>query len=87
MWDLSTSKLIKVFEQHSDLVLSISISSEGKFLASDSKGKAVRIRDLESCESRIILDEKVKPIYDINVAFSSEKKYIVFAINSYIRNI
>ena len=85
MWVLSTNKLIKVSEQHSDPVLSISISPVGKLIASYSKGKTVRIWDLESGESRIISDEKIKPIYSINIVFSPDKKYIVVAINSYIK--
>lgn len=73
-WNLDTQELDSVFEGHTDIILSISLSADSKTLASGSLDKTVCLWDLETKELICTLAKRKDPIY--SVALSPDNKLL-----------
>jgi WD40 repeat protein len=59
LFDLKTVKRLNRFDGHTDVILSVAFSRDGKLLASSGKEKAIRLWDVNTGEP-----EKVLPLYE-----------------------
>jgi len=54
VWEASTGRVLKVLRGHSDLVMDVAFSPDGKQLASSSYDKTIRIWNLSSERHRVL---------------------------------
>ncbi|HEY9811888.1 MAG TPA: HNH endonuclease [Halomicronema sp.] len=73
-WNLDTQELDSVFEKHTHIIFSLSLSSDSKTLASGSLDKTVCLWNLETKELICTLAQRKDPIY--SVAFSPDNKLL-----------
>ena len=74
LWDIETGNLDFVLEGHTDIIFSLDISPNGKFIVSGSLDKTVRLWDLENKSLVCVLAKRKDPIY--SVAFSPDGNLI-----------
>ena len=72
LWNANTGKEITTFAGHSNDVLSITFSPDGKMLASGSMDKTVRLWDIHTAQSIATFKGHLHPVY--TVAFSPDGK-------------
>jgi WD40 repeat protein len=74
LWDLDTQKVEAILEGHNDTIFSLSLSPDGKTLASGSIDKTVGLWNLETRKQICSLAMRKDPIH--SVAFSSDGKLL-----------
>lgn len=74
IWEIKSGQLVNVLESHSKIILSLSLSPDGQFLASGSADKTVKLWNLQTGELIETLEARKDPIH--SVAFSSDGKFI-----------
>ncbi|NWF90134.1 MAG: hypothetical protein HXY50_11825 [Ignavibacteriaceae bacterium] len=78
MWEVSTGIFIREFGRHAQRVNCIAITPDNKRLASGSSDLTLRLWDVESGESVLILSDFSNPVYNV-LFYQDGRKMIVNA--------
>jgi len=73
-WNLNTQEIDSIFEEHTDTILSLSLSPDNRILASGGLDKTVCLWNLETRDLICTLAKRKDPIH--SVAFSSDSKLL-----------
>lgn len=91
LWDLGSAQVIKKMRGHTDVINSLSFSSDGNVLVSGSADKTVRlwsVKDAETGEPSRLLADQARPRSDPNeLGVFATKKTPIFRVAFSRRNL